>query len=54
MPETKLKQSSKFKTHGKSDALRMQAGKNNLASIQQKVAYKDYMNEFFAGLIWLG
>jgi len=54
MPEIKLKQSSKFKTYGNGYALRKQTGNNNLTSIQQKVAYKDYMNEFFAGLIWLG
>ena len=54
MPEIKLKQSSKFQAYGKSEVLRKQAATNKTTTIQQKDDYKDYMNEYFAGLIWLG
>jgi len=54
MPEMKIKRSVKFKSAAKGKLQDQHTGNNSIASFQAKDAYKDYMNEFFAGLIWLG
>lgn len=54
MSEVKLKTNVRFKAYGKCNEQDNQPGNKVVTSIQPKVAYKDYMDEFFAGLIWLG
>ena len=50
----KFKQVEKFKSYGKCDLLRKHLCTEEYCSVQQKTDYRDYINEIFAGLMWLG
>ena len=50
----KFKQSTKFKSYGKCDLLRKRLCSEEIDIAQNKLGYKEYMNEIFAGLMWLG
>lgn len=50
----KFKDATKFKSQGKCDLLRKQLCAEQSCSTTNKVDYRDYMNEIFAGLMWLG
>lgn len=50
----KFKETTKFKSYGKCNLLRKRLCDEETGSVQQKVDFKDYVNEIFAGLMWLG
>ena len=50
----KFKHTAKFKSQGKCDLLRKQLCVEQSCATTNKVDYRDYMNEIFAGLMWLG
>ena len=50
----KLKEKTKLKSYGKCDLLRKRLCAEEINSAQYKVNNKDYVNEIFAGLMWLG
>lgn len=50
----KFKETTKLKSSGKCDLLRRRLCDEVSYSFQQKDGYKDYINEIFAGLMWLG
>jgi len=50
----KFKESTKFKSYGKCDLLRKRLCAEETGLVQQKFDYKNYVNEIFAGLMWLG
>lgn len=50
----KLKQNTKLKSYGKCDLLRKRLCIDDIDTVQNKISYREYMNEIFAGLIWLG
>jgi len=50
----KLKQNTKLKSYGKCDLLRKRLCIEEIGIVQNKISYRDYMNEIFAGLMWLG
>ena len=50
----KIKQTTKLKSYGKCGLLRKRLCEEETSLRQQKVGYKDYVNEIFAGLSWLG
>ena len=54
MLDIEFKDDAKFKMSGKSDFLHKRLCDEVLGSSEQKMNYKEYMNEIFAGLIWLG
>lgn len=54
MLDVKFKNNTKFKICGKSDYVRNRSSSNVMHSSVQKTGYRDYINEIFAGLIWLG
>lgn len=54
MLSMKFKETSKFKSYGKYDLLRKRLCSEEITSVQQKVGNRDYVNEIFAGLMWLG
>lgn len=54
MLDVEFKNEVKFKACGKGDLVRKGLCDEILASSEQKMNYKEYMNEIFAGLIWLG
>jgi len=54
MLEMKFKKTTKFKSYGKCDLLRKRLCAEETGSTQQKVDNRDYVNEIFAGLSWLG
>ena len=54
MFNTKFKGAAKFKTYGKCELSRKNLCDDAMVSNETKVNYRDYMNEIFAGLIWLG
>jgi len=54
MLEMKFKERTKFKSYGKCDLLRKRLCAEEISSVQHKVNYRDYVNEIFAGLSWLG
>ena len=50
----KFKETTKFKSHGKCDLLRTRLCDETARLSKHKTNLKDYANEIFAGLIWLG
>ena len=54
MLDVEFKDDVRFKVYGKDDFLGNGLCDKALASSEQKMNYKEYMNEIFAGLIWLG
>lgn len=54
MLDVKFKDDTKFKTYGKCDLLRKRLYDEVESSSEHKMDYRAYMNEVFAGLIWLG
>jgi len=50
----KPKETSKFKSYGKCNLLRMRLCHETPYRTKNKVELKDYIDEIFAGLIWLG
>lgn len=50
----KIKENTKLKSNGKCDLMRKQLCSEEYDFVQNKVGYKDVMNEIFAGLMWLG
>lgn len=54
MLSIKIKQTTKLKSYGKCNLLRKRLCEEEISSTQQKVNSKDYVNEIFAGLSWLG
>jgi len=54
MLKMRFKESTKFKSYGKCDLLRKQLCVEEAGLVQQKIDYKNYINEIFAGLMWLG
>ena len=50
----KIKETTKFKSYGKCDLLRKQLCVEEMGSAQDKVNIREYVNEIFAGLSWLG
>ena len=54
MLNMKFKETAKFKSYGKCDLLRKRLCAEEAVSIQPKVGNRDYVNEIFAGLMWLG
>jgi len=50
----KLKQNTKLKSYGKCDVLRKRFRIEEVSVAQNKISYREYMNEIFAGLMWLG
>ena len=54
MLSMKFKEEAKFKSYGKCDLLRKRLCAEEMNSVQNKVNYRDYVNEIFAGLMWLG
>ena len=50
----KFKETTKLKSSGKCNLLRRRLRDETSYSFQQKDGYKDYINEIFAGLMWLG
>lgn len=54
MMTIKFKETTKFKAYGKCDLLRKRLCDEEMYSTPQKTNDKDYINEIFAGLIWLG
>jgi len=54
MLNEKYKENTKYKSEGKSGLLRKRLCAEVSTSTQQKSNNNDYMNEIFAGLMWLG
>ena len=54
MLANKFKETTKFKSYGKCDLLRKQLCAEEMSSVQNKVDIREYVNEIFAGLSWLG
>ena len=54
MSEIKFKGHVKFKTFGKCSSMQKRLGSEETDLLQQRTDYKDYVNEIFAGLMWLG
>ena len=54
MLSMKFKEQAKFKSSGKCDLLRKRLCAEEMNSAEYKVNYRDYVNEIFAGLMWLG
>lgn len=54
MLATKIKEKSKLNSYGESDLLRERLCDEEINLTHQKINYKDYVNEIFAGLSWLG
>jgi hypothetical protein len=54
MSEVKLKVSRKVKSPGKYELVSKSTYSDNSGSVAKKEGMKDYVNEIFAGLIWLG
>lgn len=50
----KIKATTKFKSYGKCDLLRIRLCDEISCSSKHKTNFKDYIDEIFAGLIWLG
>lgn len=50
----KLKETTKLKSYGKCDLLRKRLCDEEISLNQPKIGFKDYVNEIFAGLSWLG
>lgn len=49
-----IKATTKFKSYGKCDLLRKRLCAEEMTFMQKKHTTKDYINEIFAGLMWLG
>lgn len=54
MSDVKFKGTTKYKAHEKCKFSRKDLCDEVMVSSETKVGYRDYMNEVFAGLIWLG
>ena len=54
MLDAKSKGNIKFKTYGKCVSVEKRFRDDEINTAQDKVNHKDYMNEIFAGLMWLG
>ena len=54
MLEVKFKQNIKFATYGKCESIQKRLSDDAINAAQDKLDHKDYMNEIFAGLMWLG
>jgi len=54
MLSMKFKEEAKFKSYGKCDLLHKPQCAEDMNLMKNKVDYRDYVNEIFAGLIWLG
>lgn len=54
MSEIKFKGKTKFKALAKYDLLRKRSDNSVISLTEQKVGYRDYIDEMFAGLMWLG
>ena len=54
MLSMKLKETTKLKSYGKCELIRKRLCEEENSYTQPKVDYKDYVNEIFAGLSWLG
>jgi len=54
MLNEKYKTNTKFKSYGKCDLLRKHLCAEVSTSTQQKIDNRTYINEIFAGLMWLG
>ena len=54
MLNTKFKETTKFKSYGKCDLLRKRLCAEEVCTVQPKVGNRDFVNEIFAGLMWLG
>lgn len=50
----KFKEATKFKSNGKCDLLRIRLCDETVCASKHKYNFKDYVDEIFAGLIWLG
>ena len=50
----KAKENTELKSHAKCDFISKQLHTEDRDLSQNKVVYKDVMNEMFAGLMWLG
>jgi len=51
---TNLKDTTKFKSYGKCNLLRLHLCDETACAARNKIETKDYINEIFAGLMWLG
>ena len=54
MSEVKYKEREKFNKYGRCESDRKRVGDEAIYASPQKNSYKDYVNEIFAGLMWLG
>lgn len=54
MLAVKFKEISKLKSYDKSELLRKRMCNEEISLTQAKVNNKDYVDEIFAGLSWLG
>lgn len=54
MLDAKFKTGTKYRTHDKSAQMRSRISSEDICVSKQKIDLKNYMNEIFAGLIWLG
>jgi len=50
----RLKRITKLKSYSKYDLLRKRICTEEVDAVQNKISYREYMNEIFAGLMWLG
>ena len=54
MLSIKFREQTKLKPYGKCDLLRKRLCVEEMSTEQYKANNKDYVNEIFAGLMWLG
>lgn len=54
MSEVKFKERSKFKAYGKCESIQKNFSDKEECSSPERTDSKDYVNEIFAGLMWLG
>ena len=54
MSEVKFKDHSKFSAFGKCESIQKHVGDDKESSQENRADYKEYVNEIFAGLMWLG
>lgn len=50
----KFKKSTKLRSYGKHELIRKNLCVKEKSLVQNKINYREYMDEIFAGLIWLG
>ena len=54
MSEVKFKENIKFKTYGRCESVQKRLSDEAMNVTPHKNDYKDYVDEIFAGLMWLG